>query len=51
MAGVFSLLAMRPATSLSTGGFISFVRAYGMFMGSSAQLARGGVGLLNMWPS
>jgi NHLM bacteriocin system ABC transporter ATP-binding protein len=41
MAAVLLILANWPAKEFSTGSFISFVSAYGVFIASSVQLARG----------
>lgn len=51
MAGVFLMLSALPAKEFSTGSFISFVSAYGIFMASSVQLARGLGTVMNTKPS
>jgi NHLM bacteriocin system ABC transporter ATP-binding protein len=51
MAGVFIVLASVPAKDFSTGAFVSFVSAYGIFIGSSIQIARGLTALVGARPS
>jgi NHLM bacteriocin system ABC transporter ATP-binding protein len=40
LAGIFLLLALLPTTNFSTGAFIAFITAYGMFSGNSMQIVR-----------
>lgn len=40
LAGIFLLLALLPTNNFSTGAFIAFITAYGMFSGNSMQIVR-----------
>ena len=51
MAAVFVVLGTVPAREFSTGAFMSFVTAYGIFVGASIQLARGVAALIGAKPA
>lgn len=40
LAGIFLLMALLPSTNFTTGAFIAFITAYGMFSGNSMQIVR-----------
>jgi ABC-type bacteriocin/lantibiotic exporter with double-glycine peptidase domain len=51
LAAILWVVAGMPRESISTGVFISFIAAYGAYMGASLQLARGAVAVWNAKPS
>ncbi|WP_407048085.1 NHLP bacteriocin export ABC transporter permease/ATPase subunit [Methyloraptor flagellatus] len=51
MAAVFVVLGTLPVREFSTGSFMSFITAYGIFVGSSIQLARGVAALVGAKPA
>ena len=51
LAVILLILAQLPRDAFSTGAFISFIAAYGAYMGASMQLARSVVAAWNSQPS
>ncbi len=51
LAVILVILAQLPRDQFSTGAFISFITAYGAYMGASLQMARGVVNAWNSKPS